>query len=329
MAVGTFLAEPGLCSQRLPVTAFTANIRVRAVEREIRLCLVIEAPLQPVDRNMTLPARFPEASFVRVTLTVTADAVFLGVLENVRVVASIALLIGMNAEQWESRQIVVEEDVVRPCMFVVAVKAKSALGSLVGVVILMADQAILDKLDLEDRLDVARDTLSQCMGPLQRIGGLDSVIELDIHPLIIDVAGIAGGTEVPVVVVVLEVTGNAGDIQRVGERIVAMAGVAGELAVAAVERETRVAPMIEAGIGPAGRRMTVLAFLSSAAVMCVIRRMAGVAIRFRGLELAVDVAGRAGRVHVFAGQWEFGRIMIELDLGPAQRGMAAATLGAD
>ena len=34
MAVGAILAEPGLHIQRLPVTAFTANVRVRAVERE-------------------------------------------------------------------------------------------------------------------------------------------------------------------------------------------------------------------------------------------------------------------------------------------------------
>jgi hypothetical protein len=252
-----------------------------------------------------------------VILTVASDAVVLGILENVRVVAGIALLLGMNAEQRESRQIVVEENIVRPGMFVVAVKAKSALGSLVGVVILMADQAILDKLDLEDWLDVARDTLGESVGPLQHIGSLDTVIESDIYPLIIDVAGIAGGTEVPVVIVVFEVTGNAGDIQRVGERVVAVAGIAGELSMAAVERETRVPPMIEAGIGPAGRRMTVRAFLSTAAVMRVIRRMAGVAIRFCALELAVDVAGRTRSVNVFSGQWKFGRTMIELDLGPA------------
>lgn len=252
-----------------------------------------------------------------VILTVASDAVVLGILENVRVVAGIALLLGMNAEQRESRQIVVEENIVRPGMFVVAVKAKSALGSLVGVVILMADQAILDKLDLEDWLDVARDTLGESVGPLQHIGSLDTVIESDIYPLIIDVAGIAGGTEVSVVIVVFEVTGNAGDIQRVGERVVAVAGIAGELSMAAVERETRVPPMIEAGIGPAGRRMTVRAFLSTAAVMRIVRRMAGVAIRFCALELAVDVAGRTRSVNVFSGQWKFGRTMIELDLGPA------------
>jgi hypothetical protein len=220
-----------------------------------------------------------------VILTVASDAVVLGILENVRVVAGIALLLGMNAEQRESRQIVVEENIVRPGMFVVAVKAKSALGSLVGVVILMADQAILDKLDLEDWLDVARDTLGESVGPLQHIGSLDTVIESDIYPLIIDVAGIAGGTEVSVVIVVFEVTGNAGDIQRVGERVVAVAGIAGELSMAAVERETRVPPMI--------------------------------AIRFCALELAVDVAGRTRSVNVFSGQWKFGRTMIELDLGPA------------
>ena len=34
MAVRAVLAEPGLRSQRLPVTAFASNIRVRAIDRE-------------------------------------------------------------------------------------------------------------------------------------------------------------------------------------------------------------------------------------------------------------------------------------------------------
>lgn len=114
MAVRAVLAEPGLRSQRLPVTAFTSNIRVRAIEREFCLCVVIKPPLQPLDRDMTLRARFTEASFMRVLVTVAADAVFRGIAEDVRFMTFATLGFRVIAEKRESGQVVIEKYVFLP-----------------------------------------------------------------------------------------------------------------------------------------------------------------------------------------------------------------------
>ena len=82
---------------------------------------MIEAPLQPVDRDMTLPTRFAEASFMRVILTVAADAVFVGVAENVRFMAFATLGFRMLAEKGKAGQVVVEEHVVLPRRLIVTV----------------------------------------------------------------------------------------------------------------------------------------------------------------------------------------------------------------
>jgi hypothetical protein len=53
-------------------------------------------------------------------------------------VARIALLVRVRAEQWEASQAMVEEDLVRPGVFVVAVEAAGSLRTIVGVVFFVA-----------------------------------------------------------------------------------------------------------------------------------------------------------------------------------------------
>ena len=96
------------------MTAFASNIHVRAIEREFCLCVVIKAPLQPLDRDMTLRARFTEASFMRVLVTVAADAVFRGIAEDVRFMTFATLGFRVLAEKRESGQVVIEKYVFLP-----------------------------------------------------------------------------------------------------------------------------------------------------------------------------------------------------------------------
>lgn len=55
------------------MTAFTGNVGVRAIKREIGLPIVIEAPLHPVDRVMAGRAVRAEAPVMRVVLAMAIN----------------------------------------------------------------------------------------------------------------------------------------------------------------------------------------------------------------------------------------------------------------
>ena len=85
-----------------------------AAQLEVRLTVVIELPLQPVNGVVAQGAVFRKAVRVRVFLTVAFGTLDRRVAENMRIVARIALFVGVCSEQWETRQAVIEEDQVRP-----------------------------------------------------------------------------------------------------------------------------------------------------------------------------------------------------------------------
>lgn len=114
MAVRAVLTEPGLRSQRLPVTAFASNIRVRAIEWEFGLRVVIKAPLLPVDRDVALRARFAEASLMRFVFTVAVDTFFRGITEYVRLMAFTAFDFCVLAKERKAGQVVIEKYVFLP-----------------------------------------------------------------------------------------------------------------------------------------------------------------------------------------------------------------------
>jgi len=86
MTVGAVLAQTRLRSERLAMAAFARDVRVRAVERETRLRVVVELPLLPVDRVMAKEAVLAKPPLVRVIVAVATDAVIRGILEYMRVV---------------------------------------------------------------------------------------------------------------------------------------------------------------------------------------------------------------------------------------------------
>lgn len=159
MAVRAVLAEPGLRSQRLPVTAFASNIRVRAVESEVGLCIVIKPPLVPVDRDMALRARCAEASCMRVTVAVAANTFFRGITEYVRLMTFSAFDFRVFAEEWKAGQVVIKKHVVLPGGLVVTINTLCTLRALVGVVLVVASEAVRCQRHRKDWLDVTGDTL--------------------------------------------------------------------------------------------------------------------------------------------------------------------------
>ena len=109
------------------------------------------------------------------------------------------------AEQWETRQTMVKEDVFSPRCFVVAVFADCPLGTFVRVVFLMTITANSRGLSFEHRLDMAGRTLSIGVCAAKGVGGVYVVIERELHPLIGNVAGVTLLTKVSVVIVIVVV----------------------------------------------------------------------------------------------------------------------------
>jgi len=127
MTVGAVLAQARLRSERFAMTAFARDVRMRTVEREARLRVVVEQPLLPVDRVMAKETVLAKPPVVRVVVPVAADAVVRGILEYVRVVTLATFRLCVLAQQRKVREIVIEEHIVFPRQFAVTVEALCAL----------------------------------------------------------------------------------------------------------------------------------------------------------------------------------------------------------
>lgn len=114
VAVAAAIAESQLHLERLAVAALARDSRVRAVQGEAGLLVVVEPPLSPVDRVVAAGAVLAEATVVWIFVAVAAGAIVGCVAEHVRVMALRALELGVRTEQRKLRQAMVEENIVRP-----------------------------------------------------------------------------------------------------------------------------------------------------------------------------------------------------------------------
>ena len=326
MTIGAPASKPGLRRQRPAVTAGAANFEMCALQGKVCLPVVVKLPLQPVHRVVTEGAVLRKAILVRIGFAMAFDALRRRVAEHMRFMARVALLVRVRAQQRKAGQAVVEEDLVRPGILVVAIEAVGALGTVVRVVFFVAGKTVGLRFYLEDRLDMTGLALNQLVRTVQHVVRVGVVLEENRRPRLGGMAGIAGGAEMTVVVVVFQVTGDAGDVQFVGERVLAMAVATALLGMFSVEREVRIARMIELRVVPAGRRVAIAALLSTATVVGVVFGMAVEARRRRGLEGLVLVATGAFGFGVFADQRVTGGFVVEFDVGPGDSRVAIGAL---
>lgn len=109
---------------------------------------------------------------------------------------------------------------------------------------------------------------------MQRMTGVDIVVEPEVIEALRHVAGITTFSEVSVVVVVFFVAGNAGHVHAVAERVVAMAVTAGQWRVLAREGKCSITSVVEGCVFPVRWLVTVAALLPAATVVRVILGMA-------------------------------------------------------
>jgi len=253
MTIGTATPQPGLSGEGTPVAGVALHVEMRALQHKIGLPVVIELPLQPVHRVVAQGAVVREAVLVWIAVAVALDTFRGRIAENMGLVAGIALLVGVRAEQREPCQAVIEEDLASPGVLVMAVETGRALGAVVSVVVLVTGETVGLRFDLEDRLDVAGLAFDQFVCTVQRVVRVDIVVEVNCRTGLGRMAGLTGGPEMSVVVVVLKMAGHACDIQIIVEWVVTVAVGAGQLGVLPVQCKTCVARMIEFRVGPCSR----------------------------------------------------------------------------
>ena len=96
------------------MATLTIDPAVRTFEHEVRLRVVVEPPFGPVDRVVAECTVIIEAICVRIVVAMTVDAIRWGIAEYMGIVAGIAFLVRMGAEQRESREVVIEKHVLLP-----------------------------------------------------------------------------------------------------------------------------------------------------------------------------------------------------------------------
>lgn len=149
-----------------------------------------------------------------------ATAVFRRVTEYLRFVAGDALGVRVQAQQWKARQVVIEENVFLPRNIVVAVIAHCPLCAAVRIVTFVTFAATCQRFGIENGLYVTVCALNGCVCTVQRVIGIDVVVETHIVKTLRDVTGIAALPEMPLVIVIFAVAGDACGIHRVAERVI-------------------------------------------------------------------------------------------------------------
>ena len=144
----------------MSVAALARDRRVRTLEHESRLIVVIEKPLGPLNRVVAERAVLGEATIVKIILAVTVDALGVCVFDYVRFVTGVALRFAVRTKQRKPRQVVIEKDLVRPRFLVVTIVAGNALATVVRVVALVAGNAVALQFDVEHGLYVTGGALN-------------------------------------------------------------------------------------------------------------------------------------------------------------------------
>jgi len=169
---------------------------------------------------------------------------------------------------------------------------------------------------------MARDAFDALMRAIQFMLCVAVMLKGDLNPFSYDVAAITLGTEVSFVRIVIQMTGDAFQLQLIAEWIVVVAVFAGQVPVAAFERELRIPPMVEACVVPRFGIVASAAILSAPALVNVVCRMAGITVIRCSVERIIPVAVLARDIPVSAQQGIICSVVIKTDVGPGIRAVA-------
>src|SRR5689334_9516266 len=241
--------------------------------------------------------------------------------------AGVAVELAVPAVERKLGLAVVVEVPGLPVPGVVAGLAARSEPALVHVVLGMAGHALALRV-LVARGGVAALAFDHRMPAEQRKVGA-RVVEAGLLPGLLDVAAVAFRSELPFVLVVLLVAGDARALQLVAIQVARMAAVAFHLPVLAAQRILGLRVVVERDLRPRLGGVAGLAFLPEAALVLVVLLVAADARHRRFLEDVALVAGLAFHRGVLAEQREARLRVIEARLLPARLVVAVGARGAE
>ena len=312
---------------RLDVALTTADLCVRARQREASALGVVELPHLPAVGCVAAAAFLSEASLVDIHLRVAIDTLVRGFLEPLRGVALAAGDGDVQSEEREAAHVVIESHVlpIGLCVALLALLAEAAAVRLIGA---MATRAVDTELLHLCDARMAGVAIELRVGSFKRKVESGGVIEARYLPQVVSVAVGAGGSEPSYVPVVGLVTAVAVLRDGILEVAGAMALLTADMCVAPEQGEAGLPRVIELLRGPVGCRMAVGALGPLAAPVNVIGHMAGDALLGRPFVALTGMAGGAGHLAVFVSEGEFRFVVIEVSLPPGLRVVARSAVRA-
>jgi len=245
-----------------------------------------------------------------------------GVAELSRCVAFLTGNGGVQPEQREFRELVIEPHIGLPRTLSVAPLAVLAFLTGMDVILAMARDARGVEFFFVRVHRVATLAARECMPPLQRERRVAIVIEANLAPGVRSVASATILAIATAMNVIGSVTGGAVARSGIGVEVALVAEDTARLGVPPVERKLRVSAMVEARRIPGRDGVATLAGRPESPSMNVVETVARATIRGCRFVAFVGVTQRASDVFVSTLERKVGLLMVEASFAPACLGVA-------
>ncbi len=159
---------------------------------------------------------------------------------------------------------------------------------------------------------------------VQRKGGVERVIEADFCPVGRRVTIVALGPVVAGMDIIYAMAGVTRRFGKLFELVVFVAGLAVQPSVSISQSEARFREVVEARVGPAGRRMAALAGIAVGADVHIVHSVTVDALAWRLLVELVAMTARTSQVRMLADERKFGRVVVENCIRPLGFSMTVA-----
>ena len=309
---------------RVAVAGLADQTAMGTFETEVGGLVVIELPERPTIRVMAACAIIAERLLVHVVLAVAVIAACGDILESRGGLTLFAGRSGMQANQREVRQIMIEYHLVTPAAFAVAARTILALLTAMDIVgAVTVDAAGLQFVrEIAPMTGVAQDLLVLAA---QREIGLTVVIEATLGPGLFGMTTFAAFAIASMMGVVGTVAGNTRRREFLGTQRLGVASFAGQLAMAAAQGKIGVLGVVKTRLVPLLFVVAIRALRTIAAAMHIVQRMTRIAVCGCFFITLVGMAGAANDLAMRTFKCEFGLGMVEFSLLPGRFGM---TIGA-
>lgn len=325
VAIGAVPGAPDLSVDPNAMARMAVEVLVGPVQGEVGLAVVVEAPDRPAVGRVAALTRGAQAPAM-VVVAMAGDAGNVCFPEDGAGMALFAGRHGMESEQREACQVVVEHYPVPPPAFVVTALTAPPLLSSMHVVFFMAGEAARVRLLLVDRAAVASFAAHAPVTVPEWELRVAVVVEGDGSPALRRVALLALLSPSAPMVVVDPVAGVAVGPEFLLKQDTRVAGRTLGLAMTTGQRKLRVAVMVEDRGPPLRRLMARAAPRSEAASVGIVQTMAGSTVVRRSLIALVGMAQTAVDFAMPTHQGEVGRGVVELPFRPGLLGVTVGTV---